>query len=60
MADSVKETTNQSCPNCGCKRKDWPEPNGYDGMHCCEACAHGQPCSCGCEDQTGQSNEAEE
>jgi hypothetical protein len=47
MADTVKEVAQQMCPNCGCERTGWPTPNGYDGMHCCEPCAHGQPCSCG-------------
>lgn len=51
MADSVNEATQQACPNCGCERIAWPTPNGYDGKHCCKACANGQPCTCGCEEK---------
>jgi hypothetical protein len=35
-----------ACPNCSMPREDWPEPKGFDGVHCCEACAQGETCTC--------------
>jgi len=46
--DEGKSTSTKqgACPNCSMPREDWPQPKGFDGVHCCEACAQGETCTC--------------
>ncbi len=46
MSQATKEVTKQVCPHCKMPRSEWPTPNGYDGTHCCRACAEGETCTC--------------
>jgi len=40
---------NESCPNCGMEREQWPNPQGVQvegETYCCEGCADGSGCTC--------------
>lgn len=43
----MAETTERLCPACGCQLGGSPYKKG-GLLYCCEPCANGGPCECGC------------
>ncbi len=43
----IEETAERVCPVCGCQLGESPYKEG-EVFYCCEACATGGQCECGC------------
>jgi hypothetical protein len=41
----MTEPAKNVCPECG-MAYDWPSVDEHGQKYCCQACAHGAPCTC--------------
>ncbi len=47
MAEIIEESIGEICPTCGCQLGESPYKEG-EVYYCCEPCATGGACDCGC------------